>query len=85
VIGTVPDYRGQRLPNNTSIGDFVLRDALLRIEGAHQGQMPFVWALVHPDNEPSKALFRRRQFDIELPQAADADMYFIRPDGEPVK
>jgi ribosomal protein S18 acetylase RimI-like enzyme len=80
VIGISDAYRGKR-KNGARLGDYVLRDALETISVAWS-EMPAVFALVDPKNDPSCQLFRRHGFEIIVPAEAgndQADSLFGRP------
>ncbi len=71
-------FRGQRLRDGSRPGDVLMRGVLEQIEIAADGRMPYVWALVSPENARSNALFDRHGFG-ELPYAGDGEMILVRP------
>jgi hypothetical protein len=78
MIGTDRNYHRQRLKDESSPGDALLIATLARIRDASGGGLlPYVWALVHPANKPSHALFARHHFG-ELSPVGEGDAVRIR-------
>jgi hypothetical protein len=65
-IGTAYAYRGWRLDvEGTRPSDAVIRRSLEVIrDDLGDGDMPYVWARVLPDNQPSNRLFRDHHFGL---------------------
>ncbi len=76
-LGTDRVCHGLRLEDGTRPGDALLRGALEQIKAACDGRMPFVSALVAPDNARSLALFDRHRFG-QLPYAGEGDVIRVR-------
>jgi hypothetical protein len=70
-------YHGKRLEDGSRPGDVLLRGALEHIETACDGDMPFVWALVSPDNDRSRALFTRHGFG-KMAYSGEGEIIHIR-------
>jgi ribosomal protein S18 acetylase RimI-like enzyme len=77
MLGTDRLFRGERLADGSSPGDVLLRGALQHIEIAGEGRMPYVSALVAPENDRSLALFKRHGF-TEQPYAGEGAIICVR-------
>jgi hypothetical protein len=81
VIGLSEHYRDDQDPFRTReggrLGDVVLHDLLLHVKKTWRGGMPWVLALVDPDNESSRDLFERHDFRLFLESTPDS--LFRRP------
>lgn len=77
ILGTDKQYHGKRLRDGSRPGDALLRGALEQIELACGGSMPYVSALVSPENDRSRALFDRHGFR-ELPYSGDGEIIYVR-------
>jgi ribosomal protein S18 acetylase RimI-like enzyme len=75
VIARAAACRGYRLPDGGRLGDLLLSDALTQIKMIWGAPMPFVWALVAPDNAPSLDLFAHWGF--ECAPAADGGYHVL--------
>jgi hypothetical protein len=66
-------YRGERMPDGSRIGDYLL-DSSVRIIGEifAPAPMPLSWAIIATDNDASHRLFERNGFDLHLPHAASS-------------
>jgi hypothetical protein len=81
-IATAYAYRGWRLDvRGTRPSDAVIRRALEVMRGdLSDGDMPYVWARVLPDNQPSNRLFRDHCFDL-YPRPFEEQAIRARPAG----
>lgn len=70
-------YRGARLADGLRPGDILLQGVLDQIKVACDERMPYVWALVNPDNEPSHDLFSRHGFS-QLPHSGEGEIIRVR-------
>jgi ribosomal protein S18 acetylase RimI-like enzyme len=66
LLGTDRLCHGKQLEDGSRPGDVLLQGALEHIKKDCGGRMPYVWALVSPENDRSQALFDRHGFG-ELP------------------
>lgn len=69
-IGLSQHYRDDKDPFRTKddgrLGDALMTDLLRYIKKTWRGGMPWVLALVDPDNPPSRELFERHDFELFL-------------------
>ena len=83
VIGLSEQYRDDADPFRTKeagrLGDHLLRDALLYVKKTWSGGMPWMFAAVNPDNDPSRSLFERHGFEFMFRLAPTGDAMFRRP------
>jgi hypothetical protein len=70
-------YHGMKLEDGSRPGDVLLHGALEQIQIACGGSMPYVWALVSPENHRSRALFGRHGFR-ELPYKGEGEVVHVR-------
>jgi len=88
VIGLSESYRDDEDPFRTKddgrLGDFLLYDLLLHIKKTWRGGMPWVLSLVDPDNDSSRALFERHDFELYLRLGPKSDALFRRPKNRKV-
>jgi hypothetical protein len=63
VLAIDKSYRGWRMPDGaTRIGTFLLGDALAEIDCTWEQPMPYVWAVVHPENDHCRRLLNKQNF-----------------------
>jgi ribosomal protein S18 acetylase RimI-like enzyme len=75
-------YRGQRLQDNSRLGDVLMLATLEHIERSCDGRMPRVWAIVTPENRPAQALFRRHGFkELGHLDAGENEFVYAREPG----
>lgn len=83
MIGLSERYRDHQDPYRSKdggrLGDFLLHDLLLHVKKTWRGGMPWVQALVDPDNGPSRDLFERHGFELHLSLGPKSDALFRRP------
>jgi hypothetical protein len=77
MLGTDRLYHGMKLQDGSRPGDVLLRGVLEHIGRVCDGHMPYVWALVTPENDRSHALFDRHGFD-RWPYAGEGEVIRIR-------
>lgn len=84
ILGTDRLYHGKRLEDGSRPGDALLCGALEQIKLAYDGRMPYVSALVSPENDRSRALFARHGFR-GLPYLGEGEIVYVRsPQQRPV-
>jgi hypothetical protein len=77
LAGVDRKYHGIRLEDGSRPGDVLLRGALEQVEMVCNGRMPYLSALVNPENHRSRALFTRHGFR-EAPYAGEGAVRYIR-------
>jgi hypothetical protein len=79
VIGRNQGYTGFHPEADMTAGYVLLRAALEQIEIWSVGAMPFVWALVWLDNEPSNTIFAAHGFETFFPEDPGGQSIRLRP------
>lgn len=77
VVGVDRRYQGKRLEDGSRPGDALLRGALDQIEITCDGGMPYVAALVSPENRRSRDLFARHGFR-DWPYPGEGEIQCVR-------
>lgn len=77
MLGVDRLYRGARLADGSRPGDILLQGVIDQIRVACDDRVPYVWALVNPENEHSHALFTRHGFS-QLPHSGIGEIIRVR-------
>jgi ribosomal protein S18 acetylase RimI-like enzyme len=72
VLSDLDDYERRSHCHGNGVGSKLLEALLTEVDRNH-GSSQYVWAYVHPDNEPSQGLFEKYGFTRREPATEDAD------------
>jgi hypothetical protein len=80
-IGIEERFRLHRIEGGGRVGTFLLQGMLYYVGAAFDGDRPWTWAYVDPENMPSQRLFYENGFGYVPPQGPNEESKRVLPKG----